>query len=75
MDMKDVLAQLHTKVAEELLEKIESDAATAADLSVARQFLKDNGIDSLALDGAPIQNLADVLPFADPEEPIAQTGG
>jgi len=75
MDMKDVLAQLHTKVAKELLEKIESGAATAADLSVARQFLKDNGIDSLALDGAPIQNLADVLPFADPEEPIAQTGG
>ena len=75
MDMKDVLAQLHTKVAKELLEKIESGAATAADLSVARQFLKDNGIDSLALAGAPIQNLADVLPFADPEEPIAQTGG
>jgi len=75
MSMKETLAQLHTKVAEELLEKIESGAATAADLSVARQFLRDNGIDSLALEGSPIQSLSEIVPFADPEEPIAQTGG
>ena len=36
----------------------------AAVLSVARQFLKDNGIESVATPGSPIDGLHAALPFA-----------
>lgn len=36
----------------------------AAVLSVARQFLKDNGIEALAVPGSPLKSLVDSLPFA-----------
>lgn len=67
MDEKELLHRLHTSMIKNLLEKIESGEATAADLGVARQFLKDNGIDTVAKQGAPILRLADSLPF-DPAE-------
>ena len=73
-DLNKTLEDLHTGVALLLLEKIQTGEATAADLSVARQFLKDNGIDSVAFADSPISNLATVLPFENPEEPIAQEG-
>ena len=61
MDLNKILESLHGALAQDLLEKVQSGEATAADLSVARQFLKDNGIDSLAFADAPITNLAAVL--------------
>lgn len=72
MNMHETLEALHTGLAKDLLAKIESGEATAADLSVARQFLKDNGIDSLAFAESPLTNLATVLPFEHAEQPIAQ---
>ena len=72
MEMHEILERLHTSLAEDLLAKIQSGEATAADLSVARQFLKDNGIDSLAFAESPLTNLATVLPFEHTDEPIAQ---
>ena len=41
----DKLRTLHTILAEKLLEKITDPDAKSADLNVARQFLRDNGID------------------------------
>ncbi len=70
MDMAKVLETLHTAVAEDLLAKIQSGEATAADLSVARAFLKDNGIDSVAFADSPIANIAAALPFRSPDEPL-----
>jgi hypothetical protein len=72
MAMKDIFEKLHTGLAEDLLSKIESGEATAADLSVARQFLKDNGIDSLAFQASPLTRLATVLPYENINEPVAQ---
>jgi len=72
MDLNKILESLHGALAQDLLETVQSGEATAADLSVARQFLKDNGIDSLAFADAPITNLAAVLPFETPDEPVAQ---
>ena len=72
MKMHEILEKLHTSLAEDLLEKIQGGAATAADLSVARQFLKDNGIDSLAFAESPLTTLATVLPFEHIDEPVAQ---
>ena len=40
-----VLETLHECLAKELLGKIKSGEAKAGDLNVARQFLKDNGIE------------------------------
>ena len=72
MGLSETLESLHTEVAMTLLDRIKSGEATAADLSVARQFFKGNGIDSVAFQDSPVSNLAAVLPFNDPDQPAAQ---
>ena len=72
-DMKKLMENLHHIMGEELLRRIEMGEATSADLSVARQFLKDNGIDPTANQSEPLLNLANILPF-DPEESIEEAG-
>ena len=64
---EDALEELHAQLAKSLKEKISSGEATAADLNVARQFLKDNGIDAAPKGESPIGDLANELPFTDPE--------
>lgn len=64
---RDSLENLHGAIATALADKIRSGDATAADLAVARQFLKDNGIDSIATPNNPLGHLAGQLPFS-PED-------
>lgn len=67
MELEQLLEQLHTALANDLLKKVQSGEASASDLNVARQFLKDNGIDIDAMNAEknkPIQSLAKVLPFS-----------
>ena len=71
VSLSKVAELLHTKLAEELLDRVSKGTATTADLNVARQFLKDNGIDSVAKAG-PMRDLASVLPFQD-GDPIRKT--
>lgn len=59
----ELMAQLHNAVAEELLTKVISGEATAAELNVARGFLKDNGIEASVKQSDPLKNLVDSLPF------------
>lgn len=59
----EALEGLHGAVAKALADKIKEGSATAADLAVARQFLKDNGIDAVPRKGTPLGDLADSLPF------------
>jgi hypothetical protein len=54
---KDFLALLHQELALQLTEKIKSGSATAADMAVARQFLKDNGIEAAPAPGSPLEKL------------------
>jgi len=61
---KEALEALHGALAKSLAEKIKNGEATAADLSVARQFLKDNGIDAVPRSPSPLADLANALPFA-----------
>lgn len=61
--MKDLQNKLHQVLTEELLARVESGNATSAELNVARQFLKDNGIDGTIEQSDPLANLAKVLPF------------
>lgn len=65
---KEALEALHGALAKALAHKIASGEATAADLAVARQFLKDNGIDSVATPNNPLGQLKDQLPFAPEQE-------
>jgi len=60
---EEVLKKIHNALCSDLLTKIQSGEASSADLSVARQFLKDNGIDCAAGEGTAIHNLALSLPF------------
>jgi hypothetical protein len=67
----EALEALHGALAKALAQKIQEGTATAADLAVARQFLKDNGIDAVPKEASPLGQLADSLPFpgeADPDE-------
>jgi|TARA_R110000868_G_scaffold223216_2_gene475071 hypothetical protein len=62
-----LFAQLHNALGSALLERIQSGEASPADMNVARQFLKDNGIDGSVKNSVPLLNLAKIMPF-DPEE-------
>lgn len=66
-DLKKVLDTLHSALADELLARVRSGEATASDLSVVRQFLKDNGIDSVPPPGSPLDKLSKAanLPFTE----------
>jgi hypothetical protein len=64
---KQILEAIHSALAQELLQKIQSGDATPSDLSVARQFLKDNGIDATPDASQPMLNLAKIMPFDEEE--------
>lgn len=63
MALEEELGDLQTALVVELRKRIRDGSATAADLSVARQFLKDNGIQAKAATGSPMGDLVDSLPF------------
>ena len=57
-----LLEQLHLVLAQELLDKVKSGDAKAGDLNVARQFLKDNGIECIPVENNPMTELMNNLP-------------
>ena len=59
------LNNLHSALTETLLDKVTSGDAKAGDLNVARQFLKDNGIECLPVEKNPMQELMENLPDLD----------
>ena len=62
----DELSLLHSKLAKVLAESLDNPEVTPAFLNVARQFLKDNNIDSVAEAGNPMDILKEAeLPFQD----------
>ena len=48
------LKELHGVLAEQLLKRVKDPEAKASDLNVARQFLKDNGIDAVPVNDNPL---------------------
>ena len=57
------LKELHAVLAEKLLAKVKDPDAKSSDLNVARQFLRDNGIDAVPVDNSPLEKLMKELPF------------
>jgi len=62
------LKDLHEVLAKELLKRVKDPEAKASDLNVARQFLKDNGIEAIPTDNSPLKSLVDELPFNTEED-------
>ena len=65
--LNKTLELLHNELAEELLNKVRTGEAKASELNVARQFLKDNGIEGLPVDNSPLKSLVEELPFDEDE--------
>ena len=57
------LRELHGILAQKLLEKVKDPECKSADLNVARQFLRDNGVDAVPTEDSPLQKLIDEMPF------------
>jgi hypothetical protein len=73
MTDKEMMALLHKTLAENLLLRIQDPKAKSADLNVARQFLKDNGIEALVVEGSPLSDLVHTLPdFSDADFDISE---
>ena len=59
--------ELHRLVTEEYLRRIKSGEATTADLKAMCDWLKNNDISGIALEGSPLDQLVNILPKIDPE--------
>ena len=49
------LKELHAVLAEKLLKLVKDPDVTSSQLNVARQFLRDNGIDAVPTEGSPLK--------------------
>jgi len=65
---QETLENLHSQVAQEILQRIVSGEASSADMSNAIKFLKDNGVEGLPVQDSPLGELINVLPFPKKEE-------
>ena len=65
---KEILEELHGTVAVELLNRIRNGEARPADMANAIKFLKDNGIEGLPVEGSPLGNLVNSMPFPSKQE-------
>ena len=59
--------ELHNLLTEELLTRIKSGEATTQDLKAAIDWLKQNDITGVAIEGNPLSKLANIMPEIDPE--------
>jgi hypothetical protein len=60
----DAMAELHNALATVLAEKLGEEEVQPAMLNVARQFLKDNGVENTVVAGNPMDILQEAeLPF------------
>jgi hypothetical protein len=61
---RNQLDTLQALMVKNLMDKLKDGSATAADLNVARQLLKDNNVAILPMESASdVQELASQLPF------------
>lgn len=68
----EALEALHSALANVLAARLQSGEATAADLGVARQFLKDNYINSAPTQDDALSRIRDALPFPTPAEAASE---
>ena len=71
--MSEKLKELHGVLAEELLKRVKDPEAKSSDLNVARQFLRDNGIDAVPTKDSPLSKLIEELPFDEKQKTSNKT--
>lgn len=64
---QDQFNELHNLVTKEFLSRIKSGEATTQDLKAACDWLKTNDMSGVAIDGNPLDKLANIMPQVDPE--------
>lgn len=64
-DARLVLNPMLSEMATLLRDRIKDKTATAADLSVARQLLRDNGVTAIPVKKSPLGQLVDEMPDFD----------
>lgn len=65
---KELLGELHSAIVAELLQRIKTGEASAAELSTAIRFLKDNNIEAIGAENEGLTELMKALPDFDSEE-------
>ena len=61
-DINDQLASLHEGLAYHLKSKLDDGTISSSELSVLRQFLKDNQVSAQPVEGTPFGDLVSSLP-------------
>jgi hypothetical protein len=64
---EDQFNELHNLVTTELLNRIKSGEATTQDIKAAIEWLVKNDISGVAVQGNPLDKLANLMPTVDPE--------
>ena len=64
---EDQFNDLHNLVTKVFLTRIKSGEASTADLKAACDWLKTNDISGVAMEGNPLDKLANIIPTIDPE--------
>ena len=64
---EDQFNELHRLVTEEYLRRIKTGEATTQDLKAMCDWLKNNDINGVAVEGSPLDQLAAIMPKIDPE--------
>jgi hypothetical protein len=64
---EDQFNELHNLVTKELLNRIKSGEATTQDIKAAIEWLVKNDISGVAVQGNPLDKLANLMPTVDPE--------
>jgi len=64
---EDQFSELHNLVTTEFLSRIKSGEASTQDLKAACDWLKNNDITGVQIEGNPLDKLANLMPTVDPE--------
>ena len=64
---EDQFNELHNLVTKEFLARVKSGEASTADLKAACDWLSKNDISGVAVQGSPLDKLANLMPTVDPE--------
>ena len=64
---EDQFNELHNLVTKEFLARIKSGEASTQDLKAACDWLSKNDISGVAVQGSPLDKLANIMPTVDPD--------
>lgn len=67
-NLADLMDQMHSEMAQKLLDAVRDEGCTPQMLELARKFLKDNGIDSVPRENSALDKLRNLPVFGSDED-------